>query len=288
MSTALPGLRIGGVPVTVHPSFFLTALVLAFSLTGVSLEATILLMAIWVMVLLVAVIAHEMGHALVFRVMGVPSRIDVHSMGGTTTPLRGTALTPMRSFLVSLAGPLTGIGLALAIGGLLRVPGVSDLDGFLRYGVEQLLAVNLGLSLFNLLPIYPMDGAQATGAILRVVARRRADEAAIVVSTAAAAIVVAVALATRHSWIALVTALIWMWGFSAQRRTFATRGDEPLRGTLTGAADALTRRDWRAAVDGARQVISQRPSPDLRRKAATILTLAGIAARDLGVAEQGM
>jgi len=73
-------------------------------------------------------------------------------------------LKPKRDImLVSLAGPVSNILLALLTGGILRL-----MDIFMHSSINpqfhgfciQLISINLGLSFFNLIPVPPLDGSK--------------------------------------------------------------------------------------------------------------------------------
>ncbi len=76
--------RILGFPVHVQPFFLLVAALLG----GMRNDLTLIL--IWVAVVFVSVLAHELGHALVARAYGQQPSILLYSMGGLTSfqPLR--------------------------------------------------------------------------------------------------------------------------------------------------------------------------------------------------------
>src|SRR5262245_55219146 len=100
-------MRIFGIPISVDLSFFMIAVVL-----GAPRLSRPALLAQWVAVVLVGVVVHELGHALVGRVFGLKPRIHLYGMGGLTTWEAGRELSPLRSVAVSLAGPFAGFGLA--------------------------------------------------------------------------------------------------------------------------------------------------------------------------------
>src|SRR5262245_37766913 len=99
-----------GIPIRIHAVFFLMALMLGA--TGTQNPASI---GIWVAVVLVSVLLHELGHAIAGKAFGLAPQIDLHGMGGTTSWPRGRELGAARRVIVSLAGPMVGI----AIGGAL-------------------------------------------------------------------------------------------------------------------------------------------------------------------------
>ncbi len=77
------------------------------------------------------------------------------------------------SALVSLAGPFMNLLLALLSGGILVLLGVTSAFGMeegwadmIFQFVQFFLLMNIGLAVFNLLPIYPLDGSWILKALL--------------------------------------------------------------------------------------------------------------------------
>lgn len=143
-----------GIPVQVRTGFWLIAFVVAMHQKPASL-----LMATMAVVF-VAVMVHELGHALVARAFGVTPAIVLHNFGGSTL-MGGVRLSRLRNILVTAAGPLAGLGLGLLVWVLNRVhPAV---DPFWVGLYKQALFVTVGWGILNLLPVFPLDG----GLILR-------------------------------------------------------------------------------------------------------------------------
>src|SRR6266436_10082329 len=113
------------------------------------------------------VLLHEFGHVLACRQVG--GRADRIVLW----PLGGVALVqpPPRpgAFLWSLAaGPLVNMALVPATLGLLAVShfaGWGQAAPDLGRYVVALALINFGLLVFNLLPIYPLDGGQILQAL---------------------------------------------------------------------------------------------------------------------------
>lgn len=169
-----------GIPVRVHPFFWLLSFMLGMSANS-SREILI-----WVAVVFVSILVHEFGHALVIRYFGWTPRVVLHSFGGLAiydpnfSPwqsgqrARRTAATQI---LISLAGPGAGFALAAIVVALLFLTqhsmpfpffgkwiilGVGDLPSSepLQTVVFDLLQVNIYWGILNLMPIYPLDGGQ--------------------------------------------------------------------------------------------------------------------------------
>jgi len=105
-----------------------------------------------------SIVIHELSHSLTARLYGLPvRRITLFAFGGVSQ-IEGEAPTPSAEFAVALAGPLSSVVLATALGtaGRLLHPGPSHPAGF--WG--ELGWVNVLLALFNLIPAFPMDGGR--------------------------------------------------------------------------------------------------------------------------------
>lgn len=177
---------IAGIPVRVHPLFWLIALL--FGASGDLIQ-----LPIWVFVVFVSILIHELGHALAMRRYGQPSRIILHFAGGLTVPepvawgsrWANVALGSNQEIFISLAGPVAGFLLAVlvAVGATLLggsiitnwLLGVIPLPvaALLPFGgrvlsllVTMLLWVNVFWGLINLVPVYPLDGGNVSRHLL--------------------------------------------------------------------------------------------------------------------------
>src|SRR5882762_3079028 len=70
---------------------------------------------IWVAVVFVSVLVHELGHALVGKAFGLTPEITLHGMGGTTSWRDGRDVGRAKSIAISVAGPFAGFALAALI-----------------------------------------------------------------------------------------------------------------------------------------------------------------------------
>src|SRR5450432_3824964 len=94
---------LGKIPVTVHPAFLFMGVILATSIGN-----DIPVLAMWLVILFVSVMAHELGHAFMGIGFGLAPRIDLHGMGGTTS-WRHKDVSTAKKILISVAGPAVGI-----------------------------------------------------------------------------------------------------------------------------------------------------------------------------------
>jgi Zn-dependent protease len=108
-------------------------------------------------VIMLLLLAHELGHYFAFRAYGLPARLP------SFVPLLGafTAGAPPEDLehdaYIALAGPLTGLGLAAACYAI----GTATQDRF-WYACADLSAF---LNLFNMIPTPPFDGGRVIGAL---------------------------------------------------------------------------------------------------------------------------
>lgn len=169
----LAKVRLFGFPVTVDISFVVVVAILGWY-PGVTVTSFV----VWLVMVPLAVLVHELGHAFVARTTGARPSITLAGLGGLTTYAPPTPLSRARSIAISTAGPAVGIVVGLALLVLDRAPG---LDGGLGQTVLDLAVfTTLGWSLLNLLPILPLDGGQTLRELLPGSPARRAVRAAAV------------------------------------------------------------------------------------------------------------
>jgi len=158
-------LKIRGIPLRIHPSWFviLGLATVAFqqqysqqlsgSGSGIELWGLGLLTAL---LLFVSVLLHELGHSLVAIQQGVQVRsITLFLLGGVASVERECS-TAMGSLMVAAAGPLVSLVLAALL--LASGHSVAHASPLLGAMVNELGGLNLILALFNLLPGLPLDG----------------------------------------------------------------------------------------------------------------------------------
>src|SRR5262245_5900902 len=167
-----------GVAVYLHVYFVLSALLaLAFTLPDPELLGTGLMM---LLVLLISVTLHEVGHALAaLRVGGKVDAIVLGPVGGLISPR--VPDEPEVHLFVALAGPIVHLTLAVGAAAALAIAGDRQLldllipfktptdlvEGSTAVMAAKLtLWLNWILMLLNLLPAYPFDGGPVLRAML--------------------------------------------------------------------------------------------------------------------------
>jgi Zn-dependent protease len=141
----------GRIPITIFPSFWILAALIAF----LFVEGDVLKMVIWVFVIFISVLFHEFGHALTALLFGRSPRIELVAMGGLTYH-DGDKLPYWKQFFITLNGPV--FGFMIVIGTFL----LKDIwpTGYAGQLLQQILVVNVIWTLVNLIPVLPLDGGQ--------------------------------------------------------------------------------------------------------------------------------
>jgi Zn-dependent protease len=157
--------RLAGIPVLVQPLYALILGASAFLYRNVTMAL------LWVAVVTVSILWHELGHALAQRRFGYPPWIELVAMGGLTHWPAGADPSARQALVVSAAGPGAGLLLGAAAWGLSRATG--PLPFVAGMALQLTIWVNVVWSLFNLLPILPLDGSRVLDHISRLVTGRR-------------------------------------------------------------------------------------------------------------------
>ncbi len=174
-----------GIPVYIRPSFWVVLAVFGGVLNVNSVESLIY-PALFVIAGFVAILAHEMGHALVGRKLGGGYQTIILELCGGLTQSQGMTLTRGGKTLMILAGPMMTLLLgviSLWITWNIVSPTLTLLDlSFWDLVITPLLAAAIHPELYilsflimigewwtilNLLPIYPLDGGQLIAQFIR-------------------------------------------------------------------------------------------------------------------------
>ena len=164
-----------GIPIRIHPSWFLVFLLATWTLSTDYLPETLpglspgrywVMGAVAAVLLFLSVLLHELGHSYVALSYRIPiEQITLFLFGGVAH-MRQEAPSPKAEFLIAIAGPIVSFVIS---GGCLAIVALADavqqeqaLRGVVMLGL--LLGFgNLQLGVFNLIPGFPLDG----GRILR-------------------------------------------------------------------------------------------------------------------------
>jgi Zn-dependent protease len=158
--------RIGGIPIYLDMMFVLVLLFFASPyFIGGSSEAVSAGFVIVIGILL-SILLHELGHAFAGRLFNAHvSRIELTGLGGVAHFERSLPASVLARTVIYLAGPAVNLVLWFVFHGLARQAALSGL-WMLATPFFVLGWANGVLTLFNLLPAYPLDGGHTLDAWL--------------------------------------------------------------------------------------------------------------------------
>ena len=164
--------RVFGIRLAVHFSFLL---LLAYVAWGGWMDAGwagVAWSVAFITLLFTCVVLHELGHSFTAMHFGVGVRRILLMPIGGMAEFDAIPRQPSRELLITLAGPAVNFAIAAVLWVLVGLPADWRLFGFSDYpdtavGLFQLLLHwNLVMGLFNLLPVFPMDGGRILRALL--------------------------------------------------------------------------------------------------------------------------
>jgi len=207
--------RFDGIDLFLHWSWFLVA---AFEISSQSRRYSSLTWNVLeYLALFLIVMLHEFGHALACRqVGGTANQIVLWPLGGVAyvnPPQR-----PGATLWSIAAGPLVNVVLLpvlFALGTLSRWLGWAEAMPDVYALLRAIWFINLGLLIFNMLPIYPLDGGQILRSLLWfVLGRGRSLMVAASIGLLGVAGFIILALWLHSVWFAVLAVFMLMncWG----------------------------------------------------------------------------
>lgn len=200
----------GKIPFKVSPFFFVTAAVIGF-LYSMSLFGTV----IWMGIIFVSVLVHELGHALVSLMFGQSPRIDLVIFGGMTAQEKEKKIKRWKEFLVVLAGPAFGYALSFLA---LFLSTLAEGVPLLRSVLMITAVINFFWSSINLLPILPLDGGHLVRIIFESVFKEKGWRFAQLTSFAIAALGGVAFLWMQNIFLAIILFLFAFQNLEAYRQ----------------------------------------------------------------------
>ncbi|HEU5171258.1 MAG TPA: site-2 protease family protein [Gemmatimonadales bacterium] len=161
---------VAGTEIKVHVTFLLLLAWYGFSAWRAEGASAALASTLFLLALFGCVVVHEFGHILMARRFGVRTPDVILLPIGGVARLERIPEEPRQELSIAIAGPVVTLVIATALWGWLRLTGQSVTLSALTLErgafVTRLMAVNLWLLAFNLLPAFPMDGGRMLRAAL--------------------------------------------------------------------------------------------------------------------------
>lgn len=216
--------RVRGIQLAVHASFFLLVAYVGFAAwPDGGWNALVLNFAV-LFAFFTCVVLHELGHSFTAMSFGVGVRRILLMPIGGMAEFDSIPREPRRELLITLAGPAVNFAIAGILWCIVGLPagwhplGFNDYPDTARGIAQLLLHWNLAIGLFNLLPIFPMDGGRIFRALLATrLPYLRATYWASLIGRVLALVAAAIALAWGQHYL---TASLFVFIFFAGRMEY--------------------------------------------------------------------
>ncbi|HEX2833373.1 MAG TPA: M50 family metallopeptidase [Thermoanaerobaculia bacterium] len=195
---------IRGTPIDVDFNFMV--LIVFFVAMNYDAQAGLHYALLWIPILFLSVLVHELAHAAAFGLLGFgSSHIILNGMGGVTYN-DSRNVRPWQDVLISVAGPASSFAL-MAVSMWLAGTNIAHTDKMVAALLPRMQAANFFWGVFNLIPLHPLDGGHATRSFFRMfLDERRSFTIATWVGLVVGAGVVVLALMSRSIFLALYVA----------------------------------------------------------------------------------
>jgi tetratricopeptide (TPR) repeat protein len=233
LSSSLLLARIRGVDIRFHFSMLFSIPIAYFIFRPTNVrEITSALL--WLIGFVLCIFLHEVGHALAAQIVGVEVKSIVIWILGGFTNLSRKAEKPSHNLAISAAGPLVNMLLGFfcvlvyILLSYLFLPFYRSTELYL-WGQTftnlffSLALVNMILVVFNLLPIYPLDGGNMTHSLMEMFfGRTNADWITLLISIPVLLVLIAFGLATQD-YLLLFSCILIGLGVGTLNRSFIRR-----------------------------------------------------------------
>ncbi len=237
MSWSFPIGTVKGTVIRLHVTFLLFLLWIGVSHHARGGPQAALEGVLFMALLFLCVLLHEFGHIVAARRYGVQTPdVTLLPIGGVAR-LERIPEAPAQELVVALAGPAVNLAIAailyLALGGFVQADGLE----LQNPGVDmlaRLMAANLFLAIFNLIPAFPMDGGRVLRAFLAYrFTYARATQVAATVGQGLAFLFGAMGLFGGNPLLVFVAVFVYL---AASSEAHAVQMREVARGLITDDA----------------------------------------------------
>jgi Zn-dependent protease len=242
--------RLFGYDIDVQFFFLLSAVFLA---GGMQPPFDLPLILVKVVMVFIAVLSHELGHAFAMTHYKLEPSITLAGFGGFTTPSVRSPLTRPQSIFISLAGPLAGFvqaGMLYALLNYLPPALVLRTPPLVIAGLHFLFVIDIIWSIFNLIPCLPLDGGHV---LAHALGPQRARLAVMI--SLGVAVLAGAGLALLGEWYAVI--FFALFAFQNYQRLQLTPPDGASRGPRVERAPVEMPGEASALLQSARHALGQ-------------------------------
>jgi Zn-dependent protease/CBS domain-containing protein len=165
--------RIAGIELSIHWTFSLLLLFIIYNNYRAGHDiAQIIWSVVFILCIFFTVFLHELGHSLTAKKFGINTKdITLLPIGGVAR-LESIPEKPKEEFAVAIAGPLVNLAIAFLTFFFVDFSDIEHAEENLIQGINagnflfHFFVVNIWLSVFNLIPAFPMDGGRVLRAVL--------------------------------------------------------------------------------------------------------------------------
>lgn len=238
---------LNGIRVSFQPLFLLLIAVLSFNMADLASSLIFAACAIF------AILAHEFGHAIMAKRYGLGAEVILTTWGGVT--MHAPPKNDTQDIRVTAAGPAIGLVIGLSFYLLTLALGWANLGPMLAKApylltfLKYMMWINIVWSIFNLLPVMPMDGGKLTAIFLkRWLKPDMAAKVSAILSFSFALAILAYALFSRSPFMIVIALFLIMGNFGTLRSVLASdKAKKPKTANLQ--AEGIYERGLLAARD---------------------------------------
>ena len=224
---------IASIPIRVHASFLALLVWLLF----VTESPSPMLEVLFVLLIFTCVLLHELGHAIVARRFGVETRdITLYPFGGVASITSQPG--PLGELLISLAGPLVNVIIALLVYPWVTLPDFTKATAPEVSLGARFFLTNVALAVFNLLPALPMDGGRVLRATLTLLQVKQATLIAARVSQVLCVLLAITALYLEQPMLFIIALLVFLGAMQEH-----VRADTRIMAAAFKVEDAMIQRE---------------------------------------------
>ncbi len=237
MSWAYRIARVSGIDIKVHVTFLLILLFGGLQWGGTHGVAGFVFGVLLMIALFACVTLHELGHSLAAQYFKIPVREIVLLPIGGVAMLGRLPEKPLQELVIAAAGPAVNVAIAAGLT-LAGGPALATLDGqgLLEGAIPPpspaaflfwLLAANVTLVVFNMIPAFPLDGGRMLRALLAMFTNyARATKVAATIGQGIAIALGVLGVLSGNFILAIIAVFIFfgagMESFQAQAKTVLT------------------------------------------------------------------